>query len=68
MLLRTSLSESQPAVLWEFYTPLTHVEEAFKNPKGDLAFRPIFHQEEPRIEAHTHIFVAVLAYCLHVGS
>ena len=32
--------------------------------KGDLAIRPIFHQREPRIEAH--IFIAFLAYCLHV--
>jgi hypothetical protein len=29
-----------------------------------LAIRPIFHQEEARIEAH--IFIAFLAYCLHV--
>ena len=40
------------------------VEEAFKNLKGDLAIRPIFHQSEARIEAH--IFIAFLAYCLHV--
>jgi hypothetical protein len=40
------------------------VEEAFKNLKGDLAIRPIFHQEEARVEAH--IFIAFLAYCLHV--
>ena len=39
------------------------VEEAFKNLKGDLAIRPIYHQHEPRIEAH--IFIAFLAYCLH---
>ena len=32
--------------------------------KGDLAIRPIFHQLQARIEAH--IFVAFLAYCLHV--
>ena len=32
--------------------------------KGDLAIRPVFHQEERRIEAH--IFIAFLAYCLHV--
>jgi hypothetical protein len=31
---------------------------------GDLAIRPIFHQNEDRIEAH--IFIAFLAYCLHV--
>lgn len=63
-LLRTNLAESNPARLWEFYIQLTHVEEAFKNLKGDLALRPIFHQKEERIEAH--IFVAFLAYCLHV--
>ena len=63
-LLRTNLSESDPARLWEFYIQLTHVEEAFKNLKGDLALRPIFHQKQERIEAH--IFVAFLAYCLHV--
>jgi hypothetical protein len=40
------------------------VEEAFKNLKGDLAIRPIFHQKEERIEAH--IFVAFIAYALHV--
>jgi RNA-directed DNA polymerase len=38
--------------------------EAFRNLKGDLAIRPIFHQDEARIEAH--IFIAFLAYCLHV--
>ena len=32
--------------------------------KGDLALRPIFHQDEQRIEAH--VFIAFLAYCLHV--
>ena len=41
-----------------------HVEEAFKTLKGDLGIRPIHHQKEKRIEAH--IFVAFLAYALHV--
>lgn len=50
--------------LWTYYLQLVAVEEAFKNLKGDLAIRPIFHQREARIEAH--IFVAFLAYCLHV--
>ena len=31
---------------------------------GDLAIRPIFHQDQARIEAH--IFIAFLAYCLYV--
>ena len=63
-LLRTNLTEEDPAKLWEYYTQLTQVEEAFKNLKGDLALRPIHHQKQDRIEAH--IFVAFLAYCLHV--
>ncbi|MGD2076283.1 MAG: IS1634 family transposase, partial [Gammaproteobacteria bacterium] len=63
-LLRTNLIASDPAELWRYYIQLTQVEEAFKNLKGDLAIRPIYHQKESRIEAH--IFIAFLAYCLHV--
>jgi hypothetical protein len=63
-LLRTNLIESDPAKLWGLYLQLVRIEEAFKNLKGDLAIRPIFHQDEARIEAH--IFIAFLAYCLHV--
>ena len=63
-LLRTNLTHEDPAKLWEFYTQLVQVEEVFKNLKGDLALRPIFHQKEDRVEAH--IFIAFLAYCLQV--
>ncbi len=63
-LLRTNLIEEDPVKLWEYYTQLTQVEEAFKNLKGDLALRPVYHQKQDRVEAH--IFVAFLAYCLHV--
>jgi transposase len=63
-LLRTNLVGRDPAEMWEFYTQLVHVEEAFKNLKGDLALRPIHHQKEARIEAH--IFVAFMAYTLQV--
>ena len=58
------LVEEDPAKLWSHYLLLVAVEEAFKNLKGDLAIRPIFHQLEARIEAH--VFIAFLAYCLHV--
>jgi transposase len=64
-LLRSNLSGENPAKLWQLYIQLTQVEEAFKDLKGDLGLRPIFHQLEHRIEAH--IFVAFLAYCLHVS-
>jgi len=63
-LLRTNLTENDPALLWQYYTQLVAVEEAFKNLKGDLAIRPIFHHEERRVEAH--IFIAFLAYCLQI--
>ena len=63
-LLRTNLCGREPAELWEFYIQLVEIEAAFKNLKNDLALRPIFHQLEHRIEAH--IFVAFIAYCLHV--
>jgi transposase len=63
-LLRTNLTESDPAKLWSLYLQLVNVEEAFKNLKGDLAIRPIFHQSEKRIEAH--ILISFLAYCLHI--
>ena len=63
-LLRTNLIDDDPARLWGLYLQLVSVEEAFRNLKGDLAIRPIFHQDQARIEAH--IFIAFLAYCLHV--
>jgi len=63
-LLRTNLTADDPKRLWELYIQLVSIEEAFKNLKGDLAVRPIFHQREARIESH--IFIAFLAYCLHV--
>ena len=63
-LLRTNLTETDPVRLWNYYLQLVQVEEAFRTLKGDLAIRPIFHQDEERIEAH--VFIAFLAYCLHV--
>ena len=61
-LLRTSLQVEEPEVLWQRYTQLTQIEEAFKCLKSDLNIRPIYHQVQSRVEAH--IFVAFLGYCL----
>jgi transposase len=63
-LLRTNLSDKDPARLWRYYIQLTEIEQAFKELKGDLAIRPVYHQLDHRIEAH--IFVAFVAYCLQV--
>ena len=63
-LLRSNLSATDPAQLWQFYLQLVEVEAAFKDLKSELAVRPIYHQEQRRIEAH--IFVAFIAYCVQV--
>jgi transposase len=63
-LLRSNLTQNDPARLWHYYIQLTEIEQAFKELKGDLAIRPIYHQLDERIEAH--IFVAFVAYCLQV--
>src|ERR1700691_3421895 len=54
---RGILSTYKRHLLWD-------IEEAFRNLKGDLAIRPIFHHDESRIEAY--IFIAFLAYALQV--
>jgi hypothetical protein len=63
-LLRTNLGDADPVQLWRHYMQLVEIEQAFKELKGDLAIRPIYHQLDHRIEAH--IFVAFVAYCLQV--
>jgi hypothetical protein len=63
-LLRSNLTRAPPAQLWQYSIQLTEVEQAFKELKGDLSIRPIYHQKDTRIEAH--IFVAFMAYCLQV--
>ena len=59
-LLRTNLTDDDPARLWGLYLQLVSIEGAFRNLKGDLAIRPIFHQDQARIEAH--IFIAFLVH------
>src|SRR5580704_2709122 len=43
-LLRSNVTGGDPAQLWAFYLQLVEVEQAFKELKGDLAIRPIYHQ------------------------
>lgn len=62
-LLRTNLTTTDPGELWERYLQLVQVEEAFRNLKGDLGIRPIYHQLETRIEAH--ILISFVAFALH---
>ena len=63
-LLRSNLTATDPALLWQYYIQLIEIEQTFKELKSDLRLRPIYHQLDHRIEAH--IFVAFIAYCLLV--
>ena len=54
-LLRSNLCDKDPSALWALYMQLTQIEEAFKNLKGDLSIRPIYHQTRtPHRGAHPH--------------
>ncbi len=61
-LLRTHLTETDPAVLWKRYIQLTEAEWAFRITKDELEIRPIRHHKPDRVKAH--ILVCFLAYVL----
>jgi hypothetical protein len=53
-----------PALVRQHYIQLVTVEEAFSNLESGLVICPIFQEDQKRIEAR--LFIASLAYCLHV--
>jgi transposase len=61
-LLRTNLTDTDPATLWKRYIQLTEAEWAFRITKDELKIRPIWHQRADRVLAH--ILVCFLAYVL----
>ena len=61
-LLRTTLTDTDPATLWKRYIQLTEAEWAFRFEKDELEIRPVWHQREDRVKAH--ILVCFLAYAL----
>jgi hypothetical protein len=61
-LLRSNLVGREPAELWRMYMQLTDAEAAFRTYKSDLMLRPIWHQQERRVQGH--ILVCFLAYVL----
>jgi len=63
-LLRTNLSEEDPARLWEQYIQLTEIEAAFRTLNSEVGLRPIYHWVTPRVEAH--VMVAFMAYAMWV--
>ena len=61
-LLRTHVTDLEPALLWKQYIQLTEAEWAFRISKDELRLRPIWHQKRDRVLAH--ILVCFLAYVL----
>jgi transposase len=61
-LLRSNLTDIDPATLWKRYIQLTDAEWAFRITKDELSIRPIWHHKEDRVKAH--ILVCFLAYVL----
>lgn len=61
-ILRTNLTDPEPAGIWTGYMTLARVEDVFRRLKQELQLRPIFHQKQRRVEAH--ILLCYLAYVL----
>jgi transposase len=61
-LLRTNLTETDPATLWKRYVQLTEAEWAFRIAKDELSIRPVWHHGADRVKAH--ILVCFLAYTM----
>lgn len=64
-IIRTDKNDLTDQEIWKTYMLLTRIEAAFRDIKGPIGERPIFHQLEHRVE--THIFVCILAYHLLVA-
>jgi Transposase DDE domain len=54
-LLRTSDTTLTPDDLAAAYKQLTHIERGWRDMKGALALRPVFHHREDRIRAHIQL-------------
>mgnify|MGYP001595935360 FL=1 len=58
----SNISDWTPQELWQAYIQLTEAEAAFRIHKHDLQLRPVWHQIEKRVNAHS--FVCFLAYVM----
>ena len=58
--LRSNLTNSNEKEVFDIFTMLLNLEDAFRCMKSELGFRPVFHQSEYRCDGH--LFITVLAY------
>jgi transposase len=60
--LRTNHIDLNEQEIWDIYTMLTDIEDAFRCMKSELGLRPIHHQLERRCDGH--LFITTIAYHL----
>lgn len=60
--IRTSINDINEKKLWSIYNCIREVESTFRCLKSDLNIRPVFHQNDIRVEAH--LYLTLLAYQL----
>lgn len=53
LILRSNVTDWMAQELWKAYIQLTEAEGAFRIHKSDLSLRPVWHQRQDRVEAHT---------------
>jgi transposase len=58
--LRSNLTDSNEKEVFDIFTMLLDLEDAFRSMKSELGFRPVYHQGEYRFDGH--LFLTVLAY------
>ena len=58
--LRSNLTNSNEKEVFDIFTMLLDLEDAFRSMKSELGFRPVYHQIEYRCDGH--LFITVLAY------
>lgn len=58
--LRTNQKDLNEKEIWDIYTMLTDIEDAFRCMKSELGLRPNYHQIERRSDGH--LFITLVAY------
>lgn len=63
--LRTDRDDLDEPRIWEIYSTIRRIEDAFRSVKSELGLRPNFHQKGMRVEGH--IFISLLAYHITIS-
>ena len=60
--LRSNLTNLGAKELWQLYNTLRKVEDAFRFMKSSLGLRPVYHQQQDRVDGH--FWITIMAYHL----